>query len=231
MGKNVLSYSLLTEMLIDYSDMCHYRGSRHIIPRQIPYESGTLESIKCHFEKEFISVAFHEKRKNISYNKREYTEIFRGMVLEEISESPFNESLITGHGIINIVEDENAFVVMNKVQDEFENQVYLWPVEEIISEFIKDIIYDSKEMEFVGLDYENNIVMKFYTWRGVYLDDDDYSNHEIPCVEGEELLMRSDLLKKIQNLYGNLYIQTSINRNVELSKRRLVCNKIERDSA
>lgn len=215
MGKNVLSYSLLTEMLIDYSDMCHYRESRHIIPRQIPYESGTLESIKCNFEKEFISVAFHEKRKNISYNKREYTEIFRGMVLEEISESPFNESLITGHGIINIVEDENAFVVMNKVQDEFENQVYLWPVEEIISEFIKDIIYDSREMEFVGLDYENNIVMRFYTWRGVYLDDDDYSNHEIPCVEGEELLMRSDLLKKIQNLYGNLYIQTSINRNVE----------------
>ena len=31
-----------------------------------------------------------------------------------------------------------------------------------------------------------------------YLDDDDYSNYEIPCVEGEELLMRSDLLKKIQ---------------------------------
>ena len=135
--------------------------------------------------------------------------------MEEISESPFNESLITGHGIINIVEDENAFVVMNKVQDEFENQVYLWPVEEIISKFIKDIIYDSKEMEFVGLDYENNIVMRFYTWRGAYLGDDDYSNYEIPCVEGEELLMRSDLLKKIQNVYGNLYIQTSINRNVE----------------
>jgi broad-specificity NMP kinase len=210
-GKQYFIESLCGDMLIDFKLLCYYKRARSIIPNHNFYqcnEEGKIEILND-IEEDFISIAFHETRRTLAYNETKESEIYRALVKAKADGVPVNENVRIGFTDY-VDENQNALIIMTKNQDDFEDEIFLWPNDEIFNLFITKIIFDSEQMEFVGYDCDDNIVIRFHTWRGEYYGNNEFSNKEIPLVEGEELLMSAEYVKKLVKSYGKLYIQTNV---------------------
>lgn len=219
------AYEIIPAFSIDFEELDLYRKSRHIVPEKHLYDRLDEDS----------SVPFVYSEKNTDYQRIACVEILinsdghrdvsiiegtQGICLRNSLMPLKKELLHQFRGMEEIpIEDAKGAMCFNgsKYDSNFEMEMYLWVINDISREFCLALAYDREQNEYVGIDMETDeVVLKFHNWRCNYIGDSEYRGDEIPLYNGAELLMKTSYIRKLETLYGNLYMRTIVKKVVDI---------------
>lgn len=219
-GAPEMSYFVIDDFSINFSEMDMYRRCRRLPGASTIHNLQAGKMIEEFTEKQwnndFIEIASVEIEKYCR-NKRDCELINRekGIVLND-TDIILNRVLI-GSSMFEVEYEfdkcqEACCAVYESYDFSFETERYLWLREDIAYELGIYKKNDYKNNRIIGVTEDGTTVLIMNNWRCSYVGDNEYGAMEVPLYHGTILYMQRDYLKKLKNIYGQLYYATEIKR-------------------
>ncbi|MEB8691965.1 hypothetical protein P4H09_24050, partial [Bacillus cereus] len=188
--------------IVAYENTLSIRPQNMLRPKQ--YQQDIFESYMKDADRQWIRLAYWEEELvKINYTSFEIHEVLQGIVFcEEKLSLPFGHLYtkdIWGYPEILGVNNEKP-ICMDVFSDSFINYRILW----LNPLFIKLLGLKVKSMNcgLSAVNEQEEVVLLLKSWKTSYLGNDEFPSYELPCLKGNELVIREDYFEKLCSIIG-----------------------------